>query len=269
MSQNKFDRKNSEWIQKFIFSIRRGGEQEIDEALIKSIFEKIEDYKLNRSKIYKLLRKLTRTSIKMADKTLAFLSNEKVIRFLSEYQKPLPSSMPQIVPSDILDLPTAEGFAPSTTSLSPYQQRVKTHVLAAQKNKDVFLVAQDGAIAILKDKSTNHLLSKHGDALGIDDPLPPNPNQKLTKYKQTRTRVNKENKKQFAGTLEKIIQNPKTEVFPDVSIRGIRGQVYYTKDYGGFIIGIHTEGEFAGQIMKAQPISDPQLKMLRKFNKID
>lgn len=35
------------------------------------------------------------------------------------------------------------------------------------------------------------------------------------------------------------------------------------------LIGVHTEGEFAGQVMKAQPISDPQLKKLRKFNKID
>jgi len=34
----------------------------------------------------------------------------------------------------------------------------------------------------LTDKSLTQLTAKHPDALGIDDPLPPNPNQKLTSY---------------------------------------------------------------------------------------
>ena len=34
----------------------------------------------------------------------------------------------------------------------------------------------------LTDKSLTQLTSKHPDALGIDDPFPPNPNQKLTSY---------------------------------------------------------------------------------------
>jgi len=68
-------------------------------------------------------------------------------------------------------------------------------------------------------------------------------------------------------TLEKILQDPNTEVFPGVSIRGIK----YTEDYGqsGFFVGITTEGELAGQITKVQPVSDKQLKTLQKLNKID
>jgi hypothetical protein len=123
----------------------------------------------------------------------------------------------------------------------------------------------------LTDKSASHLTSKHGHEVGIDDPLPPNPNQKPTAYKQVRTRINHENKEKFGDILEKILQDPNTEPFPGVSIRGINGQGYYTKDYGedGFFIGIHTEGEFTGQIKKAQPMSDPQLDFLREFNQVD
>jgi hypothetical protein len=47
--------------------------------------------------------------------------------------------------------------------------------------------------------------------------------------------------------------------------------VIIPEDYGesGFFVGIHTEGEFAGQIKKAQPLSEKQLEILREFNKID
>ena len=38
-----------------------------------------------------------------------------------------------------------------------------------------------------------------------------------------------------------------------MSIRGIQGRVYHDKDTNR-VVGIHTEGEFAGQIMKAQPL---------------
>ena len=37
----------------------------------------------------------------------------------------------------------------------------------------------------------------------------------------------------------------------------------------GFFVGIHTEGEFAGQIKKAQPINDQQLKTLQEENRMD
>ena len=133
------------------------------------------------------------------------------------------------------------------------------------------VTAHDGVKGRLTDKSTNHLTSKHGDVLGIDDPLPPNPNQKPTKYKQIRTRVNKENKEKFGDIVEEILKDPTTEPYPDVSMRGIKGHGYYTENYGesGFFVGIHTEGEFAGQIKKAQPISDQQLKTLQEENRMD
>jgi hypothetical protein len=118
----------------------------------------------------------------------------------------------------------------------------------------------------LTDKSTNHLTSKHGHVLGIDDPLPPNPNQKPTKYKQIRTRINNENKEKFGDIIEEILKDPTLKFIPDVSMRGIKGHGYYTENYGeyGFFVGIHTEGEFAGQIKKAQPVSPQQLKILQK-----
>jgi len=145
-------------------------------------------------------------------------------------------------------------------------------VLSGQRNSDspTKLTAYDGFEAKLTDKSTNHLTSKHGYVLGIDDPLPPNPNQKPTKYKQIRTRVNKENKQKFGDIVEEILQDTNTSVFPDVSMRGIKGRGYYTEDYGefGFFVGIHTEGEFAGLIMKAQPVSREQLEDLRTLHSI-
>lgn len=133
------------------------------------------------------------------------------------------------------------------------------------------ITAYDEVKGRLTDKSANHLTSKHAHDFGIDDPLPPLPNQKPGKYPKIRTRINKDNKKQFTDTLEKILQDPNTEVFPGVSIRGIKGQGYYTEDYGqsGFFVGITTEGELAGQITKAQLVSDKQLKTLQKLNKID
>jgi hypothetical protein len=63
-------------------------------------------------------------------------------------------------------------------------------------------------------------------------------------------------------------KNTKSDVYTDVSIRGIQGRVYHCKDTNR-VIGIHTEGEFAGQIMKAQPISDPQLDLLRELKILD
>ena len=120
----------------------------------------------------------------------------------------------------------------------------------------------------MTDQSTNHLTSKHGDEVGIDDPLPLNPSQRPTRYKQVRTRINKENKEKFGDILEEILEDPNTEPFPDVSMRGTKGHGYYSEDYGesGFFVGIHNEGEFTGQIKKAQPTSEQQLKILREEN---
>ena len=103
-------------------------------------------------------------------------------------------------------------------------------VLSGQQNPNSSreITCHDGLKAMLTDKSANHLTSKHGHEVGIDDPLPPNPSQKPTKYKQVRTRINNENKEKFGDILEKILQDPNTEPFPGVSIRGINGQGYYT-----------------------------------------
>ena len=71
--------------------------------------------------------------------------------------------------------------------------------------------------------------------------------------------------------MEKILGDSISEVFPDVKIRGIQGQGYYTPNYGkhGAFIGIATEGELVGQVIKAQPVSLEQLEILREFNAID
>ena len=133
------------------------------------------------------------------------------------------------------------------------------------------ITAHDEVKGKLIDKAVNHFTSKHADALGIDDPLPPSPNQKPTKYKQTSTRINNENKKKVGDILEKILEDPNTEVFPGISMRGIAGHGYYTEDYGeyGFFVGITTEGKLADQITKAQPVSPDQLEKLRTLNSIN
>jgi hypothetical protein len=143
-------------------------------------------------------------------------------------------------------------------------------VLSGQRNSDssTNLTAYDGFEAKLTDKSENHLTSKHGDKFGVDDPLPRNPNQKSTKYEQTRTRLNNENKAKVRESIKSILSNTKSDVYTDVSIRGIQGRVYHCKDTNR-VVGIQTEGEFAGQIMKAQPISERQLEFLRELNILD
>lgn len=143
-------------------------------------------------------------------------------------------------------------------------------VLSGQRNSDssTNLTAHDGFEAKLTDKSENHLTSKHGHKFGVDDPLPRNPNQKPTKFEQTRTRLNNENKAKVRQEIKSILSNTKSDVYTDVSIRGIQGRVYHCKDTN-HVVGIHTEGKFAGQIMKAQPISERQLEFLRELNILD
>jgi hypothetical protein len=165
--------------------------------------------------------------------------------------------------------PTPDPYNPGCSS-GP-----RSVVISSQSNANLpttqfvrEITAYDGVKGKLSDKSLSHLMSKHADAIGIDDPLPPNPNQKPTPYKQTNTRVNNENKEKFGDILEKILEDPNTEPFPDVSIRGIKSHGYYSEDYG-FFVGIHNEGEFTGQIKKAQSVSPEQLKTLQEKNKID
>ena len=157
--------------------------------------------------------------------------------------------------------PTPDPYNPGCAG-GPRSITVLSESKSSKQDSVREITAHDGLKGILTDKSANHLTSKHAHTLGIDDPLPPNPSQKPTTYKQTRTRINKENKEKFGDILEEILKDTNTEPFPDVSIRGIKSHGYYSEDYGesGFFVGIHNEGEFKGQIKKAQPISDQQLK---------
>jgi hypothetical protein len=171
---------------------------------------------------------------------------------------------------DFLTRPTPDPYNPGCAG-GPRSITVLSQSKSSEQDSVREIIAHDGVKGKLTDKSTNHLTSKHGDVLGIDDPLPPNPNQKPTKYEKIRTRINKENKEKFGDTVEEILKDPNTEPYPDVSMRGIKGHGYYTENYGesGFFVGIHTEGEFKGQIKKAQPISEQQLKILQEENRID
>ena len=96
----------------------------------------------------------------------------------------------------------------------------------------------DGFKAKLTDKSASHLTSKHGHKFGVDDPLPRNPNEKPTKYKQTRTRLNNENKAKVREEIKSILSNTNSDIYPDVSIRGIQGRVYHDKDTNR-VVSIH------------------------------
>ena len=144
---------------------------------------------------------------------------------------------------------------------------------SAEQDREI--TAHDGVTGRLTDKSLDHLTTKHGHNLNIDDPLPPNPNQKPSQYQDAaiRTRVNKDTKNQFADTVEEILKDPRSQPYPDVSIRGIKGHGYLTEEYGGedgcFFVGIHTEGKFQGQIKKAQPLGDRQRIMLDQENRVD
>nr|YP_010472025.1 hypothetical protein N4L39_pgp029 [Haslea avium]UVG41490.1 hypothetical protein [Haslea avium] len=166
--------------------------------------------------------------------------------------------------------PTPDPYNPGCTG-GPRSITVLSQSRSSEQDSGREIVAHDGVKGKLTDKSANHLTSKHGDVLGIDDPLPPNPNQGPSRYEKTRTRINAENKEKFGDTLEEILQDRNSETFPDVSMRGTKGHGYHTENYGesGFFVGIHTEGQFEGQIKKAQPTSEQQLEILRRENRID
>ena len=73
------------------------------------------------------------------------------------------------------------------------------------------------------------------------------------------------------------MQSPESQIYTDVKIRGVKGHGYYTPTnfgpdnpkYKGFFVGIHTEGQHAGRLLKAQPVYSDQLKKLRLFHIID
>lgn len=140
---------------------------------------------------------------------------------------------------------------------------------------------RDGLCAILTKGSLRHLTEKHAYQVGINDLLPVDQSKPL-KYPseglKTRTQGKKGalNQLAFGDKIQRIIEAPDTQIFPTVDIRGIKGHGYFTTRnygpenelYGGFFIGVHTEGELSGRIMKAQPLSHSQVKKLIQFDKI-
>ena len=166
--------------------------------------------------------------------------------------------------------PTLDPYNPGCAG-GPKSVTLLSQSKSSEQESGREITAHDGLKAVLTDKSANHLTCKHGHEVGIDDPLASDPNQKPTKYKQVRTRINNENKKKFGDILEQMLADPKTEFFPDVSMRGIKGHGYYNENYGesGFFVGIHTEDEFTSQIKKAQSITLKQLQILETLNSIN
>jgi len=70
---------------------------------------------------------------------------------------------------------------------------------------------------------------------------------------------------------------PIFEIYPDVTIRGVKGHGYFTRTnygpdnprYKGFFVGILAEGPNAGRLIKAQPVGEKQLQNLQQFHIID
>lgn len=137
---------------------------------------------------------------------------------------------------------------------------------------------RDGVRGVLTKKSSKHLTTNHGYEVGINDIMPINKNSKPTKYARNKTKTtNPQNELYFASIIEKIMTSQDTEIYPEVMIRGIKGHAYFTSQnygpenpkYKGFVIGIASEKENAGRILKAQSVSAAQLIQLRIENKIE
>lgn len=79
-------------------------------------------------------------------------------------------------------------------------------------------------------------------------------------YIQARTRLNNDNKAKVREEINSILSNTKIDIYNDISIGVIKGQVYHCK-HTNRVVGIDTEDEFPGQILKAQPISNPELDL--------
>ena len=126
------------------------------------------------------------------------------------------------------------------------------------------LKTYDGFEVKLTSKSEDHLTSKHGHDFGVTDVLPPPANQKPTKYERVITRLNIENKLTVREGIKNILLDANNDIYDNVYIRGIRGKIYHNDEFNN-IVGIHIEGKFAGQVMRAQPISIEQLRFLREL----
>ena len=126
----------------------------------------------------------------------------------------------------------------------------------------------DGYQATAVNSSLDHLLTNHGHTFGIDDPIELNPNQKESKYKQIRTRLTPGNPNLFRENIKEKGKNPDLQVFTDLCIRGELGRGYYDPGTNR-IVAVATEGAKAGQIIKAQPLSEIQINILVSQNRLD
>ena len=126
----------------------------------------------------------------------------------------------------------------------------------------------DGYEAETLNSSLDHLLSKHGHSFDINDAFPLNPNQKPTKYPQIRTKISSGNRDQFRGNIKEFGQNSDLTIFKDLKIRGKLGRAYFCEETRR-VVGISTEGPDAGRIIKAQPLGEVQINILRTQNRLD
>ena len=92
--------------------------------------------------------------------------------------------------------PTPDPYNPGCAG-GPRSITVLSQSKSSEQDSAREITAHNGVKGKLTDRSTNHLTSKHGHEVGIDDPLPLSPNQKPGKYTfaDIRTRINNQNKK--------------------------------------------------------------------------
>ena len=172
-------------------------------------------------------------------------------------------------PGNVNKLPVRSIFQPS---LDPWNvqcgaagPRSITIVQARRGDPNEFtkLRTYDDFEIKLTSKSEDHFTSKHGHNFGVTDILPPPANQKPTEYEQVTTRLNTENKLKVREEIKNLLLDTNSDIYNNVCIRGIRGKIYHNNEANN-IVGIHIEGKFAGQVIRAQPISVKQLRFLRE-----
>ena len=93
MMRTSSDLTNRKWVKEFITSIK-GGAQELDEELIKSILSKVSESNLDVPSINKILERIV-------EATLSVGSNGKLLKILGELEKPMkPSVLPITLPTE-------------------------------------------------------------------------------------------------------------------------------------------------------------------------
>ena len=173
----------------------------------------------------------------------------------------------------LYDNPNQGGYGPDFTSSSgrktnKFRDATRTAAYKKDPGKNLPTYSEiikfyDGFEAEMVKNNMNHLLAKHGHNFGIEERLALDPNQTPPLYPQVRTRLNSKNQNQFRENLKSFCQNPKLTVFENLKVRGQSGRGYYCLETNRFI-GILTEGALSGKIVKAQPLSRLQIKMLLK-----